>query len=237
MNKTERFKELYVKHNTDTVKNFEYHFNQQFKGIDFTNKKILEIGCGKGFLSLYIACFMNPLEIISLDEAEGEGSEKDVLDLLSDNINLLGLTNLMIVKSDILNYHNYSYFDIIISNNALHHVCEHGLLKHDIRARQKYIKIFQHLYNLNKPNSTLTIFEYSRNSVWRYLPNNKFKDIEWSLHPTKTEWINVIKSAGYKIKVTKFAIPFKLRKFPFLINALSLYFYFPSFYIIANTSS
>lgn len=236
MNKTEKFNELYEKNNPDSVQNFEFHFRQQFQGIDFENKKILEIGCGKGFLSLYIACFMKPAEVIALDEDEGEGSDLNVLDMVTQNIKLLELDNIKIVKNDVMNYFNDSYFDIIISNNALHHVCEHGLLKHDIRARLKYIKIFEHIRQLLAPNGVLTIFEYSRKSIWKHLPGKRFKEIEWSLHPTRDEWLNVLKSSGYKVQRTKFVVPYKLRKFPFLINSISLYFYLSSFYISAKLS-
>ena len=100
MNKTEKFNELYLKNNPDSVQNFEFHFGQQFQGIDFENKKILEIGCGKGFLSLYIACFKNPAEVIALDEDEGEGSDLNVLDMVTQNIKLLELDNIKIVKND-----------------------------------------------------------------------------------------------------------------------------------------
>jgi cyclopropane fatty-acyl-phospholipid synthase-like methyltransferase len=234
MNRTQKYIELYHKHNSDSFENYEFHLKQQFEGIDFKNKRILEIGCGKGFLSLYIACFKDPLEIIALDEAEGEGSESNVLEIALESMTALDLTCMRIQKEDLLNYTNFSYFDIIISNNALHHVCEHGLLKHDIRARQKYIGIFEHIYQLLKPDGIMTIFDYSRKSIWRHLPSKRFKHIEWSMHPTKAEWLYVIKKAGFNIVRTKFATPHKFRKLPFLINSWSLYLYFPSFYITAN---
>lgn len=235
MEKAELYKELYHKFNSDSFYNFEHHISQQFQGIDMENKRILEIGCGKGFLSLYIACFMKPAEVVALDEGEGAGSDKNVLNIFSENLSLLEPGNIRIVKQDIFEFTNES-FDIIIANNALHHVCEPGLLTTDSVAREKYKNLFKHIYHLIKPDGILTIFEYSRNSIWRYLPSKRFKEIEWHLHPTLSEWQNVIRSAGFRVVVSKHSVPYKLRKVPFIINSISLYFYLPTFYLIAKTS-
>jgi len=165
MKKAELYKELYHKYNPDSIQNFEHHVRQQFHGINFENKRILEIGCGKGFLSLYIACFMNPAEVIALDEGEGAGSDRNVLEIFSENLSLLKPDNIKVVKQDIFKYENES-FDIIIANNALHHICEPGLLTSDSAAREKYIGLFEHIFSLIRPNGVLTIFEYSRNSIF-----------------------------------------------------------------------
>lgn len=230
------FSSLYEYYKTDTIKHFIYHFNKQFKGIDFTGKKILEIGCGKGFISLYIGYFFSPEHIDALDESLGEGSDTNVLGTLQKNIDMLGINNISIVKKDVMQYKRPETYDIVISNNAMHHVCEHGLLKWDIRARKKYIEIFKHVKSLIKPNGLLLMHEYSRYSLWRILPVKKFKGIEWSLHPTKAEWINVLRNAGFTKEIAcEYVSPYKLRNIPFIIkNPIAMFFYFPNFFLRAE---
>lgn len=226
---------MYKTLKNDTIKHFIYHFTEQFRGIDFTDKKILEIGCGKGLISLYIGLFLNPKHIDALDESLGEGSDSNVLDILQNNIDTLGINNISVVKKDVMQYEMLNSYDIVISNNAMHHVCEHGLLKWDIRARKKYIEIFRHVRSLIKPGGFLLMHEYSRHSLWRILPVKKFKGIEWSLHPTKAEWIDVLRNAGFSGITCDYVSPYKLRKISGLIkNPIAMFFYFPNFFLRAG---
>jgi cyclopropane fatty-acyl-phospholipid synthase-like methyltransferase len=230
------YSSLYKAQKKDTIEHFVYHFTEQFKGIDFTDKNVLEIGCGKGFISLYIGYFLNPKQIDALDESMGEGSDIKDLDTLQTNIDMLKIKNISIVKKDIMQHERFGTYDIVISNNAMHHVCEHGLLKWDTRAKKKYIEIFKHVKSLIKPNGFLLMHEYSRYSLWRFLPSKKFKGIEWSLHPTKAEWINVLRNAEFTKDITcEYVSPYKLRNISFIIkNPIVMFFYFPNFFLRAR---
>lgn len=233
--KIQIFNRFYKQYNNDTLENFIYHFNNEFSGIDFNNKKILEIGCGHGFISLYIAYFFKPIFVDAVDESLGEGAKAGIIDVLSSNSKILDIKNINIHKKDIMQFKSDCGYDIIISNNAMHHVYEHGLLKWDVRAQKKYEEIFYHIKDLLKPDGTLILHEYSRYSIWRFLPNKRYQHIEWSLHPSKSEWFNVLKKTGYKNISTEYRIPYKLRNFKYLAqNGLVMFFYYPSFYIRAQ---
>ena len=99
------FKTLYEKYNSDTMENFEFHFQNQFKGIELEGKRVLEIGCGQGFFSTYISYLKDVSSIDALDEAEGEGAGADVLNVLADSVKELRLQNINIIKSDLMQYH------------------------------------------------------------------------------------------------------------------------------------
>jgi 2-polyprenyl-3-methyl-5-hydroxy-6-metoxy-1,4-benzoquinol methylase len=68
------FKKLYNTGPKDNADNFRYHFNQQFSRISFTGKNVLEVGCGRGFLPLYIALFADAATVTAVDESAGHGS-------------------------------------------------------------------------------------------------------------------------------------------------------------------
>jgi 2-polyprenyl-3-methyl-5-hydroxy-6-metoxy-1,4-benzoquinol methylase len=210
MDALQQYKELYNRSNADTAENFLYHFNEEFHGIEVRGKRILEIGCGSGFVSLYLASVLGVGHLDAMDEAEGEGNPSTILDSLETNVRSLGLTNITVLKKDIMQFTSSEPYDIVVSNNAMHHVCEHGLLKWDVRARKKYVEIFGHLKSLLRPEGTLLLREYSRYSIWRFLPG-RYQEVEWSLHPTKGEWLRVLRQAAFRNISYQYSCPYTLR--------------------------
>jgi cyclopropane fatty-acyl-phospholipid synthase-like methyltransferase len=238
MDQLAAYKAIYNRNNPDTADNFIYHFHNQFAGMDLSGKRILEIGCGKGFLSMLMASLGQAAQVTALDEAEGEGGSSGDLDVLSGGLKELGLTNVKIVKQDIMQYAEYGSFDVIVSNNAMHHVCEHGLLTWDVRARGKYVAIFQHIRKLLRPGGILLMHEYSRLSLWRFVPIRKYRDIEWSLHPTRGEWVRVLRDAGFHSPGARYCAPFKLRAIgPLVKNPVAMFLYYPNFILRATNES
>jgi 2-polyprenyl-3-methyl-5-hydroxy-6-metoxy-1,4-benzoquinol methylase len=234
MDVLQQYKELYNRSNADTAENFLYHFNEEFRGIEVRGKRILEIGCGSGFVSLYLAFVMGVGHLDAMDEAAGEGNPSTILDTLETNVRSLGLTNITVLKKDIMQFTSSEPYDIVVSNNAMHHVCEHGLLKWDVRARKKYIEIFGHLKSLLRPEGTLMLREYSRNSIWRYLPG-RYQEVEWSLHPTKGEWLGVLRQAAFRNISYQYSCPYTLRHgAPLVRNPIVQALNYPCFHIRAT---
>lgn len=62
----------------------------QFKSSD----KLLDLGCGYGFVGIYASNFVNPKNIIMCDIS------KDAVDLSKENATLNGIKDLTIVQSD-----------------------------------------------------------------------------------------------------------------------------------------
>lgn len=234
MDALERYKQLYGTVKPDTVDNFLYHFNEQFRGLEVRGKRMLEIGCGSGALSLYLASVLDVGHLDAIDEAEGEGNPVSILETLETTVHTLGLKNITVMKKDIMQFHPSEPYDIVVSNNAMHHVCEHGLLKWDIRARKKYVEIFKHLKGLLKPEGVLLLREYSRYTIWQFLPG-RYDEVEWSLHPSKGEWLRVLRQAGYRNISHRYACPYALRLGAALVrNPIVQALNYPCFHIRAT---
>ena len=126
-----------------------YLFETLLKDISFEGKRVLEVGCGKGELALYIAMCTNVNEIIALDEAKGQGSPENITQTLKDGIISTGLKNIIVEEKDIMeNSFPDDCFDIVIANNSLHHVVENGMIFGNTNARQAYIALFFELKQL-----------------------------------------------------------------------------------------
>ena len=246
------FEEFYNKNSSDVYYKFTYHLEKQLEGIDLKGKNVLEVGCGKGFVSFWIALFGEARKVVALDESEGVGSEKGVLAFLEKSVKDFNikltlanskikmekerLENIKVVKCDIMNnsFPNDS-FDIIIANNALHHVVRTGkYILEDLTTKNKWINLFCELKRLLKPNGMIVLGEFSRKSIWRYI-KLRYRQIDWELHPTLNEWLLIIKLAGFKEISFKYIVPYKLRHLrPLLSNSTSSFFISPIFNIYAK---
>ena len=76
--------------------------------------KVLDIGCGYGFVGIYISQFINPNQITMSDIS------KEALSLSKSNLELNGIQGVKIVKSDGLSNIEESGFSIILSNPPYH---------------------------------------------------------------------------------------------------------------------
>jgi len=218
-----------------SVEKFRHFLSEQLKNVSLEDKRVLEIGCGKGEVSLFLAMCSNIKQVVALDEALGEGSPVGVTTPLKEAIASFGLENIVVKEIDImLNNFSDGYFDIIIANNSLHHV--HDPRKLAENSSDGYLSIFYELRRLLVPNGILSIWEYSRQSFWRVSPVKwKWKDVDWRLHPTLGEWLSFIRNAGFTLRRCDYKVPYSVRKLEILLqNPLTQFFLYPSFFITAQ---
>ncbi len=79
-----------------------------------SDDKVLDIGCGYGFVGIYISQFINPDRITMSDISE------DAITLAKLNSELNGIQDIKIVRSDGFNNIEESGFSIILSNPPYH---------------------------------------------------------------------------------------------------------------------
>ena len=221
----------------EAFEKFRWLIEEQLNNISLSDKRVLEVGCGSGFISLFLAMCTDVKQVIALDEAVGEGSPINVTKPLKEAITSFGLSNIAVQEIDIManNFPN-GCFDIIIANNSLHHVITPGLLSENQIARQGYLSVFIELERLLTPGGVLLIWEYSRRSFWQWSPIKlRYKFIDWELHPTLAEWLGVIKDSGLKIERCEYKVPYAFRNMKLLFsNPVAQFFIYPSFYITAS---
>ena len=237
LNKYQNWYTSMIAEGEDSFEKFDYHIQKQLNGFSLRGKRILEVGCGKGALSLYLALLSGAQQVVALDEAAGEGAPVGVNQVLRDAVYMFCVDNLTVVDVDIMrNDFADESFDFIIANNALHHVVNTGLISRNPAARHGYTRMFLELKRLLASDGILCVNEASRLCFWRWSPvKYKWNEIDWGLHPTRREWLSFIREAGFSLQSCKYTVPYSFRHFEKLIaNPFAQFMLFPSFIITAR---
>lgn len=213
---------------------FLYHFYQEFKGIDLDRKRILDIGCGRGYISLALAALFENIEVTAVDEYEGVGHDKDNYNFLRGIIEQYDINNINLRKMDFLkNDFGDKKFDIIVANHSLHHMVRaNGNISTDYHVETAWIDLLKEIRRVLKDNGVVILQESTRNSIWRIVPL-RFRYVDWKIHPTKREFIKVIKKVFSDNIEIENVVNHKLRKlYPMLHkNPLFTLLITPDFYI------
>lgn len=171
-----------------------------FRGIDFRNKRVLDIGGGWGLLS-FCASYRGAREVLCL-EPEAEGSSAGVIETFHKLSKLLECDN---VKLESVTFQAYepggSSFDIIILYNSINHLDEAAcinLLKDDA-SKVIYKEIFLRLHSLLNTGGKLIICDCSRYNFFNLLKiRNPFgPTIEWHKHQSPEVWAGLSGDVGF----------------------------------------
>ena len=215
---------------------FLFHAEEQLNGVSLSDKKILEVGCGSGVFSLYMALCGKAKQVVALDEAKGRGAETQAFTQLQTIVQNHNIPNLTVVKSSIYDYAvPENSFDVIVANSSLHHAIRpFGYLFKNEQAQQAALSTFKLLHSLLNGNGRIVLREMSRINFWRFLPYKwKMSHIDWSGHATLQEWLWIMKKTGSQNIHSDFLTPFFLRKWPSFImrNQFANFFFSSSFYL------
>jgi cyclopropane fatty-acyl-phospholipid synthase-like methyltransferase len=216
-----------------------------FKGVSLKQKRILEVGCGMGYLSQYLALTHPKATIFALDEAEGDGSSKDVLKVMGERNEQIGIENIEVIKADFTTWETEEPFDYVIAKNAVHHLPwkEPITLKSDafIFKNQKihddFLDIFQRLRSMVRTGGHLIFGDVSRANVLRLLPRSvskRIRTVNWRIKPTAKEWLSLMEEAGFEDVGFRCDVPYKLRSLTKVWRPLRAYWVFPDLYFYAR---
>lgn len=237
LRKYQQWYDSHIAKGTDSFEKFHYHLQYQTRRLTLNGKRVLEVGCGRGAVSLYLALFSGAREVVALDEAAGVGAPVGVTDTLKDALQEFRVRNSTVVNADIMrNDFPDESFDVVIANYALHHVVDSGFIAKDPATRQAYHALWTELARVVVPGGTLSVAEISRICFWRWSPVKlKLKNIDWELHPTRGEWLSSMSNAGIVVRGCDFLVPYGVRKFESLFaNSLAGFFSGSNFILTAE---
>jgi len=180
--------------------NLQFYMDTLFKGIDFENKRVLDIGGGFGLASFYAAC-RGAKKVVCL-EPEDEGSSSGVKEKFNILNKLLEYNNVTLKTVTLQAFEPESnQYDIIILNNSINHLNETACinLQKDTNSRAVYHEIFSKIHSLSSKGAKLIICDCSRYNFFALLKvRNPFAStIEWHKHQSPELWADLLGESGF----------------------------------------
>lgn len=130
------------------------------------NEQVLDIGCGKGLLTLGIAKKLSGGKVIGLDHWQGTFEYNYTLEMVEKNIQIEEVGNCVeIVSGDALSLpFEAGKFDLITSSLAMHHVGDGN-------------KAFREMMRVLKPGGLIAIADMPTSKIKRQMQDEGFKII------------------------------------------------------------
>jgi SAM-dependent methyltransferase len=172
-----------------------------FDSVDFRGKNVLEIGCGKGLMSLW-AKIQGASHVIGLEPmADGCYDSPQCFKDFAKMANDLALENTEMLPLKLEDYRPQMKFDIVLSLASINHLDEHSCieLKNSKEAYNRYVQTFQHVRDLMANDGTLFIADATNRSFFSdlHLRNPFNPDIEWFKHQTPQVWAQLLSECGF----------------------------------------
>ena len=232
------FQDIYHRYYSDyePYEAFMFHAQEELKDISLNGKEVLEVGCGRGAFSLYMALSGKAKKVLALDESAGFGADESYLRSLEETVQRQSLVNVETMQASITNVvFPEGTFDVIVANFSIHHVVRSSwCLPDNSEAQRELLNLLTALKTYLKKNGILVLREMSRINFWRFMPYRwKMSHIDWEIHPTLGEWLALLNQAGFRDVSYSFLTPYFLSAWPSFIvrNRFANFFFSSTFYL------
>lgn len=175
---------------------------QVFRDIDFRDKTMLEIGCGKGMLCLWAAMY-GARHVVGLEPlAEGAYDSSECHQAFRSMADQLELPQARILPDTVQAFDCPSnYFDVVLSVASINHLDEKNCVElgRSETAKNEYQKIFRGIARMMKPGGKLIIIDAARHNFFGDLglSNPMSPNIEWFKHRQPEYWTGLLGECGF----------------------------------------
>jgi len=196
--------------------NLKFYLNTLFENVDLEQKEVLDIGGGKGLLSLY-AAVKGAQKTVCL-EPEKDGSKNGMTngfkDLRKELPETLPVELIPLTLQEYVQQVIPAKFDVVIMHNSINHLNEQAcihLLKCEASHRE-YVTIFKSLFRIMKKGGVLIATDCSCKNFFNDIgvKNIFTPTIEWHKHHKTGTWISLLKEAGFRNPIVKWLSPNRL---------------------------
>lgn len=219
---------------------YQHYLDEIFKGIDLQGKRVLEIGSGRGLISLH--CGLSGAKKVVSIEPEMEGSTSGVVETQKRRIEQLGLSNVELRHDD---FHTLDFgeekFDVIVMIAVLNHLYETPLnAMKNPDVFNTYIGIGEKLHGLLANSGVVIATDASRYCLWTQLrrigyPRNlclRQRTINWRIHQQPSVWKKIFSKAGFEKVDINYPIPYKLRHLAPIVATPAINFFLSGDFIL-----
>ena len=175
---------------------------QLFRNIDFRDRTMLEIGCGKGMLCLWAALY-GASETVGLEPlAEGCYDSSECHQAFQSMARELDLPQARILPVTVQGYDSpKDYFDVVLSVASINHLDEKSCvtLGESSASVGEYQDIFRNIASMMKLGGKLIVIDAARHNFFGDLGmrNPMSPNIEWFKHQQPDFWARLLSECGF----------------------------------------
>ena len=150
--------------------NLQFLMETLYRGVEFRNKRVLDIGGGCGRDSFYAAS-LGAREVVCL-EPEADGSNTSVNDRFRRLQQRLGRDNVTLRSDTFQDFQpNGKQFDVVVLHNSINHLNEMACINllADAESRATYHQLFAKIYQLSSNGAKLVVCDCSRYNLFALL--------------------------------------------------------------------
>ena len=197
---------------------FAYMLARMFAGIDFSGKRVLEIGSGRGLLAIYMG--LRGADVLSM-EPELVGATSGVIAQQRARIKALGLRNVEVLHADFNTWDpGNSLFDVIVSRSSINHLyasAHHA--EHHRETYDAYVGMATRLRTMLVPTGLFVASDACRYSFFSGLRDfgvrrpwqRKRSGVHWRHHQNPGTWARIFRQAQFSSVQVVYPAPYRLR--------------------------
>jgi SAM-dependent methyltransferase len=181
--------------------NLQFELTEVFRNVELAGKSVLDIGAGRGYVSLFCAC-AGARKVVAL-EPEAAGSSTGMLRSFGRVVERLGLEDRVELQPITLQDYDpgSDRFDVFNLSASVNHLDEDACIRlhRDDDALDSYREIFRKLAGLATPSAKLLISDCARRNLFADLGlRNPFApSIEWHKHQAPQLWASLLDEQGF----------------------------------------
>lgn len=198
--KLELFQNIFLKLNLNhhPYKRMKKYLDWCFKGVNFKNKEVLDIGGGNGIYSYY-SMSRGANYALNLEPFESGST------FYSSNLDIDNPLKIETINNTIQNFSSTKKFDIIILHDSINHLNE-PLFEHlhqNQNSYSSYVKLINKICSHLKETGIIIITDCSRYNFWGSfgIKNPFAPSIEWNLHQSPYLVLSLFKGNFIKYKL------------------------------------
>lgn len=184
-----------------------------YRGVDFRNRSVLDIGGGAGLHSFYaLSCGAASAIVV---EPEGDGGHDAMIATFNVWRDALGMSQAQLIQTTLQSYDPPpGGFDIVLVQDAINHFDEPACvtLRTSATSRDAYLAIFGKISSVIRPGGLLIMSDCSSRNLFPSLGlKNPFDPgIEWHKHQPPAVWAELAEGQGLALQDVRWSSPARL---------------------------
>ncbi|TWT81160.1 hypothetical protein CA13_26080 [Planctomycetes bacterium CA13] len=219
---------------------YQHYLEGIFHGINLQGRRVLEIGSGRGLISLH--CGLSGAERVVSIEPEMEGSTSGVVATQAKRIEQMGLSNIEL-RNDDFNKMDFGdqKFDVIVMIAVLNHLYETPLnAMKDSEVFDTYVGIGEKLHGLLASGGVVIATDATRYCLWTQLRRIGYprqfclsqRTINWRIHQQPSVWKKIFSKSGFDKVDIDYPIPYRFRHFGSIVATPAIDFFLSGEFIL-----